>query len=380
VPGIALRLRAVPCSRCLSVLPGGLVTPIATAKGNVRTAGIPPGSSRLLSLGSPGVLTRDEAGIGCGSFLIMLARHAHHGGRRGRLALLSASPSSTSFKIIPCISREAANPWPHFVGRSRYLAAMNRDTRLPSVADSHRCSALPSTDATVQFFMDSPVSAIRNPYDPTLPTLCVGDHVGEAMLTCPVCEGWDQTQPVPAVVRSQTVVESTVRVGGAVGYGRNGIFPVITTDRTVMTGATQLARMLTLPVPRRPSGMCFFGWVLILLGAVPAVLIGIASQGQEAHSVSMWSSLSAGLVPGIVVWLPGIFFAIAGYSRLRAYDREGPIRDMTRRVWSSAGYCARDDVVFLPDGSRAAPARALSMMYNSACQILTAQSRSAKRT
>jgi hypothetical protein len=200
------------------------------------------------------------------------------------------------------------------------------------------------------------------------------------MLTCPVCEGWDQTQPVPAVVRSQTVVESTVRVGGAVGYGRNGIFPVITTDRTVMTGATQLARMLTLPVPRRPSGMCFFGWVLILLGAVPAVLIGIASQGQEAHSVSMWSSLSAGLVPGIVVWLPGIFFAIAGYSRLRAYDREGPIRDMTRRVWSSAGYCARDDVVFLPDGSRAAPARALSMMYNSACQILTAQSRSAKRT
>jgi hypothetical protein len=157
-------------------------------------------------------------------------------------------------------------------------------------------------------------------------------------------------------------------------------FPVITTDRTAMTGATQLARILTIPVPRRPSGMCFFGWVLILLGAVPAVLIGIASQGQEAHSVSMWSSLSAGLVPGIVVWLPGIFFAIAGYSRLRAYDREGPIRDMTRRVWSSAGYCARDDVVFLPDGSRAAPARALSMMYNSACQILTAQSDRPRRT
>jgi hypothetical protein len=102
------------------------------------------------------------------------------------------------------------------------------------------------------------------------------------MLTCPVCEGWDQTQPVPAVVRSQTVVESTVRVGGGVGYGRNGIFPVITTDRTVMTGATQLARMLTLPVPRRPSGMCFFGWVLILLGAVPEVLTPSRLRSRRA--------------------------------------------------------------------------------------------------
>jgi hypothetical protein len=53
---------------------------------------------------------------------------------------------------------------------------------------------------------------------------------------------------------------------------------------------------------------------------------------------------------------------------------------MTRRVWSSAGYCARDDVVFLPDGTCAPPARALPVMYNAACQMLSAQSHSAKRT
>jgi hypothetical protein len=138
------------------------------------------------------------------------------------------------------------------------------------------------------------------------------------MQTCPVCQGSDRTEPVPAVVRSQTVIGNTT--GSIVGaaYVPNGIIPVVGINQTVMSGQTPLARMLTLPVPRRPSGMCVLGWVLILLGAVPAVLIGIVSQGQKAHSVSMWASLSAGLVPGIVAWLPGIFFAVVGNSRLRA--------------------------------------------------------------
>ena len=176
------------------------------------------------------------------------------------------------------------------------------------------------------------------------------------MQTCPVCQGSDRTEPVPAVVRSQTVIRNTTgRIIGA-AYVPNGISPMVGIHQTVMSDQTPLARMLTLPVPRRPSGMCVLGWVLILLGAVPVVFIGIASQGQEAHSVSMWASLSAGLYAGIVAWLPGIFFAVVGFSRLRAYDREGPLRDMTRRVWSSAGYCARDDVVFLPDDTCAPPA------------------------
>jgi hypothetical protein len=200
------------------------------------------------------------------------------------------------------------------------------------------------------------------------------------MQTCPVCQEWDRTEPVAAVVRSQTFIGNNIgtTVGGV--YTPNGTTPMIGITQTAMSGQTPLARMLTLPVPRRPSGMRFLGWVLILLGTVPAVLIGIASQGQGAHSVSMWASLSPGLYAGIVAWLPGIFFAIAGNSRLRDYDREGPLRDMTRRVWLSAGYCARDDVVFLPDGTRAAPAQALSVMYNAACQMLSAQSHSAQRT
>jgi len=196
--------------------------------------------------------------------------------------------------------------------------------------------------------------------------------------TCPVCEGWDRTQSVSAVARSQTFIGSTAGNSIGVGIGPNGVIPVVTTNRRVTTSVTPLARMLTLPVPRRPSGMCFLGWALILLGALPALFIIIASQGQDAHSVSMWASLSTGLYAGIVAWLPGIFLAIAGNSRLRAYDRQRPLRDMTQRLWSSAGYCERDDVVFLPDGTYAAPAQALSMMYNAACQVLSAQSHSAK--
>lgn len=198
------------------------------------------------------------------------------------------------------------------------------------------------------------------------------------MQTCPVCEGWDRTQSVSAVVRSQTFIRSTAGNSIGVGIGPNGVIPVIATSRRVTTGVTPLARMLTLPVPRRPSGMRFLGLVLILLGAVPTLFIVIASQGQEAHTVSMWASLSTGLYAGIVAWLPGIFLAIVGNSRLRAFDRERPLRDMTRRLWSSAGYCERDDVVFLPDGTYAALAQALSMMYTVACQMLSVQSHSAK--
>jgi hypothetical protein len=196
--------------------------------------------------------------------------------------------------------------------------------------------------------------------------------------TCPVCGGWDRTQSVSAIVRSQTFIGSTAGNSIGVGIGPNGVIPVVTTNRGVTTGASPFARMLTLPVPRRPSGMCFLGWALILLGAVPTLFMIIFSQGQDTHSVSIWASLSTGLYAGIVAWLPGIFLAIAGNSRLRAYDREGPLRDMTRRLWLSAGYCERDDVVFLPNGTYAAPAHALSMMYNAACQILSAQSHSAK--
>lgn len=181
-----------------------------------------------------------------------------------------------------------------------------------------------------------------------------------------------------AVVRSQTFFGSTAGNSIGVGYGPNGMIPVVAANRTVMTGATPLARMLTIPAPRRPSGMRFLGCVLTVLGAGLGVLIGIASRGQEAHPVSMWTSLFAGLYITAVLWLPGILLTISGHSRLRAYLREGPLREMTWRVWSSAGYCIRDDVVFLPDGTYAAPGQARSMMYNSACQMLSPQSHSAK--
>jgi hypothetical protein len=155
--------------------------------------------------------------------------------------------------------------------------------------------------------------------------------------------------------------------------------PVVGTHRTFATGTTPLARMLTIPVPRRPSAMRAWGLVLTPVGAGLAVLLSIAPRSQQAHPGALWASVFAGLFLSAALWLPGVIFTIAGHSRLRAYTREAPLREMTRRVWSSASYCARDHVVFLPDGTYAPPGLARSMMYNAARQALPVSATSGKR-
>jgi hypothetical protein len=142
------------------------------------------------------------------------------------------------------------------------------------------------------------------------------------------------------------------------------------THRTYTSGTTPLASMLTIPVPRRPSAMRAWGLVLTPLGAGLAVLLSIAPRSQQAHPGALWASVVAGLFLSAAVWLPGVIFTIAGHSRLRTYTREAPLRELTWRVWASASYCARDHVVFLPDGTHAAPGLARSMMYNAARQAL----------
>lgn len=213
----------------------------------------------------------------------------------------------------------------------------------------------------------------RAPDDATLSRLmraCVVNLLGEAMPTCPVCQGSDQTQSVPAVVSSQT----TVGTGGGrtIGatYTPNGIIPAVGINQTFTYAATPLARMLTIPPPpRRPWDLRFPGLVLILVGAGLAVGLSTAYRGP---------SLSFGLfVTAAFLWLPGVVLTLWGHSRLRNYVRNRPLYEMMWRVWSSARYCVRDDVVFLPDGTYRAPALAKSMMYNSACQMLSAQSHSA---
>jgi len=190
------------------------------------------------------------------------------------------------------------------------------------------------------------------------------------MQTCPVCAGYDQTQPVSAVVDSQTVYGSTVSNSMAVAYGNGGLMPVVGTHQTYTTSTTPLASMLTIPVPRRPSAMRAWGLVLTPLGAGLAVLLSIAPRSQQAHPGALWASVFAGLYLPSPLWLPGIVFTLLGHSRLRTYNREAPLREMTWRVWSSASYCIRDHVVFLPDGTYAPPGLARSMMYNAARQAL----------
>jgi hypothetical protein len=194
------------------------------------------------------------------------------------------------------------------------------------------------------------------------------------MQTCPVCGSYDQTQPVPAVVDSQTVYSTTAGSSMGVAYGTGGVMPVAGTYRTYTTGTTPLASMLSLPVPRRPSAMRAWGLVLTPLGAGLAVLLSIAPRSQQAHPGALWASVVAGLFLSAALWLPGVIFTIAGHSRVRTYTREAPLRELTWRVWASASYCARDHVVFLPDGTYAAPGLARSMMYNAARQALPAAS------
>jgi hypothetical protein len=164
-----------------------------------------------------------------------------------------------------------------------------------------------------------------------------------------------------------------------VAYGTGGLMPVVGTHRTYTTGTTPLASMLLIRVPRRPSAMRAWGWVLTPLGAGLAVLLSMAPRSQQAHPGALWASVFAGLYLSAALWLPGIVFTIIGHSRLRAYTREAPLREMTWRVWSSASYCARDHVAFLPDGTCAPPGLARSMMYNAARQALPASATSGKR-
>jgi hypothetical protein len=56
------------------------------------------------------------------------------------------------------------------------------------------------------------------------------------MQTCPVCRGSDRTEPLSAVVGSQTVIGNNIGNIIGVAYVPNGITPVVGINRTVMSG------------------------------------------------------------------------------------------------------------------------------------------------
>ncbi|MCO6008264.1 hypothetical protein NE236_25125 [Actinoallomurus purpureus] len=167
----------------------------------------------------------------------------------------------------------------------------------------------------------------------------------------------DQTQPVQGIVASQTAYSSAyVR-----GYRAHG------------TSSTSLAQLLDLPRPRPPRGMVTTGWILTLLGVPLAalfVLVSLWARHNETDPAPAWASVMAPLFMTMPVWLPGLVCLVVGYARLRGFRRGAPLREMAWQVWSTARYCARDHVVFLPHGVHAPAEFARSLIFDTAQRAL----------
>ncbi|MCO5996289.1 hypothetical protein [Actinoallomurus rhizosphaericola] len=168
----------------------------------------------------------------------------------------------------------------------------------------------------------------------------------------------DQTQPVPGIVSSQTAYAS------AYSRGR----------RAYGTSSSTLAQMLSLPAARPPRGMVTTGWILTLLGVPLAalfVLVSLEAHHSSSHPAPMWASIMAPLIMTLPLWLSGLVCLVIGYVRMSGFRRGAPLRETAWQVWSTARYCFRDHVVFLPHGAHAPAELARSLILDTAQRTLT---------
>ncbi|MEV5748371.1 hypothetical protein AB0L00_11175 [Actinoallomurus sp. NPDC052308] len=168
----------------------------------------------------------------------------------------------------------------------------------------------------------------------------------------------DQTQPVPGIVSSQTSYSSAY-VRGYRAYG---------------AASSNLAGMLSLPVVRPPRGMVTAGWILTLIGVPLAalfVLVSLHARHSSSHPAPMWASVVAPLLMTLPLWLPGLICMVIGYVRMSAFRRGAPLREKAWQVWSTARYCFRDHMVFLPHGAHAPAELARSLILDTAQHALT---------
>ncbi|WP_345367537.1 hypothetical protein [Actinoallomurus liliacearum] len=168
----------------------------------------------------------------------------------------------------------------------------------------------------------------------------------------------DQTQPVPGIVSSQTAYASA--------YSRG--------YRAYGTSSSALAQMLSLPAARPPRGLVTAGWILTLLGVPLAalfVLVSLSAHHSSSHPAPMWASVMAPLLMTLPLWLSGLICRGIGYVRMSAFRRGAPLREKAWQVWSTARYCFRDHVVFLPHGAHAPAQFARSLIFDTAQHALT---------
>jgi hypothetical protein len=179
-------------------------------------------------------------------------------------------------------------------------------------------------------------------------------NFGLAPNVCPLCRTTDQTQPVPGIVSSQAA------------YAHGQAHPAYATSG--------LAQMLSLPPARPPRRLVITGWVLTLLGvplAVLFMLISLRGRDDLSSSAPIWGVVVAAVLLTFPIWLPGLICLVIGHVRMSRFRREAPLRDMAGQVWSTARYCFRDHVVFLPHGAHAPAQLARSLILDTAGRALT---------
>ncbi|WP_406274559.1 hypothetical protein OH799_01410 [Nocardia sp. NBC_00881] len=133
------------------------------------------------------------------------------------------------------------------------------------------------------------------------------------------------------------------------GVASSGLVPVFGTATVERTHTTALAHSLAREPARRPVGRLTTLGLLLLLPALLAVVIGIASvatsDDPEATNVGILAG-AALLVGGIAA--PGLLVLGVAVFRGRRNGRISRGRRTAHAVWQAAFYCHRCGVAFWP--------------------------------
>lgn len=168
-------------------------------------------------------------------------------------------------------------------------------------------------------------------------------------ITCPHCQQLDFVQSVPAVHSDGVSTSSGTDFYSGVGVASTGLVPVFGTATIERTHTTALARSLAREPAQRPVGRLTTLGVLLLLPALFAVVIGVASvaasDDPEATNVGILAG-AALFVGGIAA--PGLLVIGIAVLRGRRNARISRGRRTAHAVWQAAFYCHRCGLAFWP--------------------------------
>ncbi|MEU7764978.1 hypothetical protein AB0B25_07625 [Nocardia sp. NPDC049190] len=168
-------------------------------------------------------------------------------------------------------------------------------------------------------------------------------------IECPHCRQLDLVQSVPALHADGVSTSSETNVYSGVGVASTGLLPVYGIATVERTNTTALARSLAREPARRPVGRLTTLGLLLLLPALFAVVIGVASVATSDNPETTNLGILAGaalLVGGIAA--PGLLVLGVAAFRGRRNGRISRGRRTAHAVWHAAFYCHRCGVAFWP--------------------------------